>query len=416
MLYKKMKLLMKLLLVITLKLPLYIIAIPVVVVIRLIRPWLLVRMGGLISSRLGHFAANTELHLCEMDADINVPRQHYVDFFYMAYDPICNQQLAIMWKRVLPILPSWFMAPIDWVNRLIPGGSIHEIGNNTQHDRDVHNLLDRFPPHLKFTEEELARGENGLQALGIPPGSPFVCLTVRDSAYLAQFRSDGNYVYSHDEHRDCNVQNFVLAAEELANRGYFVIRMGAKVRESMESSHTMVIDYATNGMRNDFMDIYLGAKCWFCISVGTGFDAVPYIFRRPIVYVNFVPLGYLLTFRAQFLGLIKHHYAVAENRELTLCEIFSYGIGLSLLASDYDSKGIKLRENTPEEIRDLVVEMEERLNGTWVAHPDDEILQKRFREMYPTDVVDVYQGRPLHGKILSLYSANFLRNNRDWLQ
>ncbi|SVE51594.1 uncharacterized protein METZ01_LOCUS504448, partial [marine metagenome] len=37
------------------KLPLYILAIPTVLIIRLIRPWLLVRLGGLISTRIGHF-------------------------------------------------------------------------------------------------------------------------------------------------------------------------------------------------------------------------------------------------------------------------------------------------------------------------------------------------------------------------
>ena len=55
---------------ILLKLPLYIIAVPVVLVLRLIRPWLLVRWGGLVSSRIGHFAANTELYLCEQDSGI----------------------------------------------------------------------------------------------------------------------------------------------------------------------------------------------------------------------------------------------------------------------------------------------------------------------------------------------------------
>ena len=42
-------------------------------------------------------------------------------------------------------------------------------------------------------------------------------------------------------------------------------------------------------------------------------------------------------------------------------------------------------ENTPQEIRDLVVEMAERLNGTWQSHDDDEVLQKRFWELFPKD-------------------------------
>lgn len=403
---------MKLLLAMLPSLPFYLFAILAVAVVRLIRPWLLVRIGRLMSSRIGHFAANTELYLCEQDAGINVPRQRYVDLFYMSSQPICNQQLGIMWKRKLRVWPAWILAPIDRVNRLIAGGMIHEVGNNTQHDRDVHNLLDRFPTHLQFTSAEIARGEDGLRRMGIPADAPFVCLIVRDSAYL-NAHQPGDWTYHN--YRDSDVQNYVLAAKELADRGYFVIRMGAKVRESIKIDSPKVIDYATNGMRSDFMDVYLGEKCIFCISVGTGFDAVPYIFRRPIVYVNMVPLGYLFTFRRQFLGITKHHYSMQEKRELSLGEIFTYGVGFSPYTSNYLSNGIQLIENTPEEIRDVVVEMVERLSGAWRMHEDDEALQRKFWEIFRIDGKDP-DGKPLHGEIHARFGAHFLRNNRAWLQ
>ena len=147
--------------------PLYFLAIPAVLIMRIIKPWLLVRLGPLISSRIGHFAANTELYLCERDAGINVPNQRYIDLFYIILKPICNQQLAIMWKRVLPIWPTWILAPINWVDSLIPGQKSF-CDDTTQSDRDVHNLLDRFPPHLLFTTEEESRGEAGLRSMGIP--------------------------------------------------------------------------------------------------------------------------------------------------------------------------------------------------------------------------------------------------------
>lgn len=404
---------MKLALRMSHRLPLLILAIPVVAVIRLIRPWLLVRCGDTRGPRIGHFAANIELYLCERDVGINLPKQRHADLWFMAR-PICNQQLAKMWNRVLRVWPNWILAPIGRANGLIPGGAVHRIGNNTQGDRDVHNLLDRLPPHLRFTSKEKARGEAGLRAMGIPPGIPFVCLTVRDSAYLEAHLPAADWSYHN--YRDNDIQNYVLAAEELAERGYFVIRMGAKVREAIKSSHPRVIDYAANGMRSDFMDIYIAAKCDFCISGGSGYTAVPLIFRRPIVYVNVASLGYLCTFSAQFIGITKHHFEARKERELTLREIFSHGVGFCLYASDYDSKGVRLVENTPEEIRDLAIEMVERLNGTWQAHEDDEALQRKFWEIFPTDAVDARCRRPLHGGIRSRFGAKFLRNNPWWLE
>ena len=404
---------MKRVLWILLESPLFILAIPVVVVIRLIKPWLLVRWGDLRSSRIGHFAVNTELYLCERDAGINLPRRRHADLCFMAR-PICNQQLAKMWKRVLRVWPAWILSPICRVNRLIPGGAVYEIGNNTQHDRDVHNLLDRFPPHLKFTSEEEARGEAGLRAMGISPGTPFVSLTVRDSAYLDAHIPATDWSYHN--YRDSDIQHYVLAAEELADRGYFVIRMGAKVHETITSGHPRVIDYAANGMRSDFMDIYIAAKCDFCISGGSGFTAVPLIFRRPIVYVNVASLGYLCTFSAQFIGITKNHFAVQMGRELTLREIFTHGVGFCTRTSDYESKDVRLIENTREEIRDLVIEMVERLNGTWQPQDHDEALQRRFWEIFPADAVDARQGRPLQGKIRARFGTVFLRNNSWWLE
>jgi len=391
--------------------PLLILAIPVLVVIRLISPWLLVRWGSLYSSRVGEFALSTEIWLCEQDAGINVPRQRHVDIFFMLR-PISNLQLATMWKRVLRVWPNWVRTPLNRANWLIPGGAIHKISINAQHDWDTHNLLDCFPPHLTFTAEEEARGEAGLRLMGIPAGTPFICLIARDSAFLNGL-SPRNWSYHN--YRDNDIQNYVLAAEEIANRGYFVVRMGAKVLDAIKSDHPMVIDYATNGMRNDFMDIYIGAKCEFCISGGSGFNAVPNIFRRPIAFGNVVPLGSIWTSREQFVAITKHYWSVQDNRELTVGEIINRDIGFSYQTSDYESKGIQLIENTPEEIRDIVIELVERLKGTWQPHKDDEDLQRKFWAIFPADYKSE-DGTKLHGDVRSHFGTVFLRNNRDWVQ
>ena len=103
------------------------------------------------------------------------------------------------------------------------------------------------------------------------------------------------------------------------------------------------------------------------------------------------------------------------ERELTLKEIFNGDAGFCTSSSDYASEGIQLIENDPEEIRDLAIEMDERLRGTWQPQEDDEALQRKFWEIFPTDAKTA-DGKPLHGEIRSRFGASFLRNNRDWLQ
>lgn len=388
------------------------VALPVVVMIRLVRPWVLIRFNILTTERLGHFARNTELYLCERDAGINTPKMRHVDLWYHNW-PVANRQLARMWGRVLRVWPAWILAPIDLANSIVPGGAVHQIGENTQIGRDVHNLLDRLPPHLTFLPEEEKKGEAGLRALGIPPGAPFVCLNVRDSSYLAKTIPWATWNY-HD-YRDGNIQNYVLAALELTKRGYYVVRVGAVVKEAMNVDHPMIIDYAAKGLRTDFMDIYLAAKCAFCISKPTGFECVADIFRRPIVNVDHVPLGVLSTFRRDVLATTKMHWLRGEGRFMTLREIFDSGADQFLTSNRYEELGIDLIESTPEEIAAVVLEMEARLSGTWRPTDEDEELQRRFWERYPKRVA-YYNKVPLHGEIRSRFGTDFLRRHKAWLE
>jgi len=393
--------------------PMLFLAIPISLIslflVIVLRPFVRIRIGFLRCDRIGHFAAETELYLCERDASGQAGET--IDLFYYPRN-LCNKQLAKMWERKIHILPWFLLRPMDLIIRSFTFLSPFKVIEAKGGVMDIDNLLDRLPTHLEFTQEEEERGQARLLEMGIPVGELFVCLVVRDSAYLAQ-KYEGADV-SHHNYRDTDIRNYVLAAEALAERGYFVIRMGVKVNGALKSDHPMVIDYATNGMRSDFMDIYLGVKCAFCISTGTGWDAIPEMARRPIAYVNFVPLGYLHTYSAKNLSITKRFVSRATNENLTLRDIFSRGLGFSLLDGDYTCQGVDLVENTPEEILDLVVEMVGRLNGAWHEIEDDDMLQKAFWERFPVDTL-APGGSLIHGEIRSRYGAVFLRKNLWWL-
>lgn len=63
--------------------------------------------------------------------------------------------------------------------------------------------------------------------------------------------------WSYHNYRDSDVSTYIKAAEAIAEMGYTVFRMGALVKEPLVSKHPKVIDYATNGMRTEFLDIFL---------------------------------------------------------------------------------------------------------------------------------------------------------------
>ena len=54
---------------------------------------------------------------------------------------------------------------------------------------------------------------------------------------------------------------------------------------------------------------------------------------------------------------------------------------------------LKLIENTPEEIRDVTIEMDERLNGTWKVSKEDEELQDRFWSLFGPGKIKIANGK-----------------------
>jgi len=240
--------------------------------------------------------------------------------------------------------------------------------------------------------------------MGVPKDAKYVCFHARDSAYLSSVMPKENWHY-HD-FRDSRIENYLPAVEGLAERGYYCFRMGAVVKNKIQTHHPMIIDYASR-WRTEFLDMYLSATCHFFIASGSGIDSVTGVFRRPIVFVNGIPLEYAPSWDSQFLYIPKKLWLLRERRFLSFREILETGIGRFLESEKYQKHGIEVLENTPDEIADVCLEMDERLRGTWSSTEEDEALQKRFWGLFPQS--------HLHGRFLSRVGASFLRQNRGLL-
>lgn len=369
--------------------------------VRLLKPFVTVRFGNLFASRLGHLAGNTECYLCERDAGINKPEGRVLDIWTPMGTP-ANAYLLKMFGRVIHISKWGYV--LNAIGSRWEWWKEHTF-NDSQWGRDIHNLMERFPPHLKFTRAEERRGQRGLRELGIPNGAKWVCIIVRDSVYLKA--KEPKFDYSYHAFRDSDVNHYRQAAVALMERGYYVIRMGVFVEGPMKLQAPQFIDYAASGKRSDFMDVYLGAKCSFCISNGTGFDGIPMIFRKPICFVNETPFEYLSTWMKDSLAIWKHHYR--NGKRMTVAEIIESKSGLYSKAEEYATAGITLAENTDEEISDAANEMADRIEGKATDLPEmDDALQRSFWDGFPRSV-SPHNGVPLHGEIRLRIGAKFLR-------
>jgi len=377
---------------------LYLLALFALGVVRLLRPIKCIRVAPLVSDRIGHYAGNTELYLCERDAGMH---DGCFDLFYHR-GRVCNEQMKVMWSRILRTFPhSRFFDYFIRLNSVIPGGKAHKIQTS---DRDVLGLMAESEPHLIFSPIEQDIGERGLREMGIPQEKDFICFLSRTSSYLKSVYPQQDWAY-HD-YRDSSIYNYIPAVENLVQRGYSAIRMGATQEETIDVDNAGIIDYA-NGSRTELLDLYLASKCSFSLAGSSGFEAVPLIFRRPRAIVNHIPLIHIPYWNPSDLIIFKKLWLREEKRFLSFCEMIESVVGGSLMSNDYEMAGIEVVENTAEEIEALVIEMDERLKGSWQSEEEDEKIQRDFWAL----LEHIEPGKRVHARI----GTEFLQCNKGLL-
>ncbi len=376
--------------------------------IRLSRPVRIFRLAPLRSERIGHFCMNTEVYLSELDEGLH---EAGTDLFYFR-DRVSNAYLGRMWTRTIAVCPAW-LSPVPRVaaalGRFLPGRSRHQAPILENDGRDRNGVLAVTKPHLSLTNDERSQGERVLRELGIPEGAEYVCFHVRDAAYLSQQYANVDWGYM--SHRDAPIESHLPAAVALAERGYWVVRLGSVVEAPLPATHPRVIDYPTSGWRSEFMDIYLGATCRFFFGTDSGVFAIPAIFRRPIVFSSYSMVGAIHTWGWNYIHVPALLRDRADGRLIGYREIADRR--LSLLDSDalLEGAGVMIEHSTSDVVTEAVLEMDDRIAGRWEPDSDDDERQRRCWELLGP-VVE----HPVRGGIATRIGAGLLRKRPELLE
>jgi putative glycosyltransferase (TIGR04372 family) len=222
-----------------------------------------------------------------------------------------------------------------------------------------------------------------------------------------------NRDWSYHNYRDSDISTYVAAAEALAEMGYTVFRMGALVKDPLVSKHPRVIDYATNGMRTEFLDIFLGAHCTFCISTGSGWDSVPTIFRRPILFVNMLPI---FSPSASTLPIMLYPKLLMNQGSLTslsLADLTQRNLATPLNTAAYADAGVEIRDLSSEELVEAVTEMAQRVEGIFVETPEQKEMQAKLKHILSTH--PKLQPTPNYYPIRAEFASCFLSRYPNFL-
>ena len=328
-------------------------AIPFALLIRLIRPLIVIRICGIRSDRIGHFVADIAEHIGR--EKIKSPRMFN---FYFFEGPISNTQWESMAKRSsLKVLGNWIRYIDDW-SRIIPGGGLHTINTSLTDSRDVEGLFHRFDCSIPFLPSEDADCEDWLKSKGWTKGEPFVVLLVRDSAYLSQDHSD--YDWSYHSYRDSDIKTYIPAIEWLASQGVWVLRMGKFMTTRIQSKSNRIVDYAFDAKKSDLLDIWLFANSSAIISTASGLDYLGGIYRKPILFVNALPLLDLASF-FDMTWIPKNLVWKKSRQTLTLSETIQ---NTYYRSCEYESNGIDVEDLSAEVITLSVIEFWQKTSNS----------------------------------------------------
>ena len=283
----------------------------------------------------------------------------YID---IVEDPVDLQGLRPMRKS----LAFSVTGPMQCGTKTIPWGHSAAVYVQERWDSQMQH------PLLCLTDEHRMRGMEALKTIGLSEDAWFVALHVREGKF-------GDHRVA-EPYRDADPTTYSEAISAITSCGGWVVRLGDSSMSSLPKMNRL-FDYAKSELKSDWMDVFLCAAARFMIGCSSGPATISRAFGVPIAMTNFLPSAALyLSMRDLFLPKLLRRRsggcAVTFGQQMSL--------PLSVCVSDgmfRNLYGMEIISNTAQEIRELIEEMMDKLDGTPSNTTEDDNLQKRFKSM-----------------------------------
>jgi len=324
---------------------------------------------------------------------------------------VVNKQLIKMFKDKFIIF--FLFRYLDYANSLLYHSSDFKV--DFGHGRDLNGNLYFSGPNFNFDNNENQNGFNFLKKIGFDVDKDkFICLTIRDDGYKKKVMThnfmDPEY-WKYHNFRDANIKNYYDVSRELLDKGYWVIRMGKFTNNKMTINHNKFLDYSFSTYRDDFLDIWLMANCFFSISNSTGIDEVAKMFRKPIVFTD-MSFYHLPNLNLHSITCFKKMIYSKSKKLISLKEMIKNNYMEFSRTEHFQENGIELIDNSHEEIVETVLEMEKNLTNELNQSKETLGLNEKFLKIYKSwKNYEKYHGF-IHPK--ASISTSFLSQNKDW--
>lgn len=359
------------------------------------------RRLNVLCGRIGHLAAEVDTFLKERELGAFPSHRRY--FLAIPADQVANRHMLGYWGQHLPVISHPLLARfVHAMSRwLFMRQNFDRYLMRLNETAEIFGVNARWagrPPILSLSESDKEWGKQQFRELGIPAGAWFVCIHVREPGY-----SPGDEAVH--AHRNGSIQAILPAMQEIARRGGWCVRVGDPTMSPLPGCEN-AIDYAHHPLRSARLDVVLCASCRFFLGNTSGLTFVSAAFGVPSALANMVPTS-AMGLLPEDLSIPKLLWSLREGRYLGWEEIMNSPISNFRYAGLFADAGIRVDENTPEDIADLVLEMLDRLAGTFLAREDDRRRVAAFKAL-------MKPGHYSYGTPAQV-AATFLRKHDDVL-
>jgi putative glycosyltransferase (TIGR04372 family) len=151
------------------------------------------------------------------------------------------------------------------------------------------------------------------------------------------------------------------AIREVVARGGYVIRLGDSSMRPLPKEKG-IVDYALSNAKSEFMDLFLCGTCQFFIGTNSGLGLVPPIFGVSCAMSNWSPVG-LPQWYPGDTYIPKLIYSTTLGRLMTFQEMLFSDAGWGQFEKTMIQLGFEVKDNSTEDIRELIVEMFNQIDG-----------------------------------------------------
>ena len=351
-------------------------ALPVVFIFYLLRKYVVVEFVLPNVTLFGHLALEPEKVLSNIAShrsrSVGDPKRTLIWSLGKSREQV-NKALVKIWRRELFVLPSAVIDAMHRASKWLPNFEMKVLQFDKLHEND--HVLDLCDSNLKFTSSEIEMGEKYLRHVGIEAHTPYICLVVREAAWAPPTTGPS----SSGTLRSRSFEDFLLAAEALADLGVAVVKLGAA--GTFKTAGTKIIDYANSKDKSEFLDVYLPAHAKCVVSTMSGPDAVALVGRVPVLYVDIAQYSLCFAGTRLVTWVPARLISQKSGRAMSLSETFESGAGRFLGSSAFEQAGIKIEQSSPEQIRDYCLDFYQSLTNQKLDYGP---IQNLYREKFHT--------------------------------